>query len=140
MFNLGLFELTLLLVIALVVLGPDKLPEAARTVGKWYALLKNTKDRLQNDLANELHVLETQAAIQEELAKIRQSENELKAQVQSLTQSLQQAAATQTTTPMTGQFFLLSEYDRQKRLPAAPWLPNTQADLFIAQADPTSHL
>ena len=34
MFNVGPEKLILLFVIALVVLGPDKLPDAARTMGK----------------------------------------------------------------------------------------------------------
>jgi sec-independent protein translocase protein TatB len=35
MFNVGTGELVLILLLALIVLGPDKLPEVARQVGRW---------------------------------------------------------------------------------------------------------
>ena len=37
MFDIGFSELLLFGVIALIVLGPEKLPQAARTAGQWYA-------------------------------------------------------------------------------------------------------
>ncbi|RAV24614.1 twin-arginine translocase subunit TatB, partial [Staphylococcus warneri] len=37
MLNVGLSELFLFGIIALLVLGPEKLPQAARFAGKWYA-------------------------------------------------------------------------------------------------------
>ena len=40
MFNIGPMELMVILVIALVVLGPQKLPETARSVGKGMRELK----------------------------------------------------------------------------------------------------
>lgn len=35
MFNIGFSEMLVIGIIALIVVGPDKLPELARTVGKW---------------------------------------------------------------------------------------------------------
>lgn len=84
MFNLGLFEMALFGMIALIVLGPDKLVLSARTLGKWYAKFLHAKERLQKDIINELNLLETQAQIQDELAKIRQSEAKLQAQLHAL--------------------------------------------------------
>ncbi len=42
MFGIGFTELLLVLVVALLVLGPDKLPEVARTVAKAYNELRRT--------------------------------------------------------------------------------------------------
>ena len=36
MLDVGMSELLVFGIIALLVLGPDKLPQAARFVGKWY--------------------------------------------------------------------------------------------------------
>lgn len=150
MFNLGLFEMALFGVIALIVLGPDKLPEAARALGRWYAFFKNAKEKLQSEVINELQLLETQEQIKQELAKLKATENELKSQIQNLQASVEQnrkelfdhqsfsfgslfdePSNTQVAKPMTGQFFLLSDYDKQKRQPNAPLLPNYQADTLL---------
>ena len=40
MLNLGMSELLLFAIIAVVVLGPDKLPTAMRSVLKWYRQIK----------------------------------------------------------------------------------------------------
>ncbi|MFQ5479952.1 MAG: Sec-independent protein translocase protein TatB [Thermodesulfobacteriota bacterium] len=42
MFGIGFTELLLVLVVALLVLGPDKLPEVARTAAKAYNDLRRT--------------------------------------------------------------------------------------------------
>lgn len=144
MFNLGLFEMTLFGVIALVVLGPDKLLQGARALGKWYAIFKNTKDRLQNDIANELHLLETQAEIKKELAKLRDAEAEIQAQMHELQRAVEQNRkellenSSTNTKPLAGQFFLLGEYDKNRRQPRAPFLPNYTADPLLSSTAHTT--
>lgn len=142
MFNLGLFEITLFGVIALVVLGPDKLLVAARTLGKWYAIFLRTKERLQTDVMYELNLLETQRQIQAELAKLKSAEVKIQQQMDVLqgqiTQNHRQIRQALTlddeqNQPMQGRFFLLSAYERQRRLPNAPFLPNYQADKLLSQ-------
>jgi len=50
MFNLTGSEIMFLLVIGLVVLGPEKLPDAIRRVGRLYAELKRMSSGVQTDL------------------------------------------------------------------------------------------
>lgn len=160
MFNLGLFELTLFGVIALIVLGPDKLPQAMRTLGKWYGMILHAKSRLQNDILNELQLAETQEELKKELAKLKLAESEIKAQMQELQGVVNQnrrellrldndEAHTHKTehdtpvqasfnTPMHGTFFLLSDYDKARRLPPAPRLPNTCADPLLTPTYPNT--
>lgn len=160
MFNLGLFELTLFGVIALIVLGPDKLPQAMRTLGKWYGMILHAKSRLQNDILNELQLAETQEELKKELAKLKLAESEMKAQMQELQGVVNQnrrellhfnnneAQANKTehhalaqasfNTPMQGTFFLLGEYDKARRLPPAPRLPNTRADPLLTATQPNT--
>lgn len=54
MFNLSGSELIFLVIIALVVLGPDKLPEAMRKAGKAYADFKKMTTGFQNEMKSVL--------------------------------------------------------------------------------------
>jgi sec-independent protein translocase protein TatB len=48
--NLSFTHLVVVLVVALVVLGPDRLPEAARTMGKWLSELRRMSSGLQAEV------------------------------------------------------------------------------------------
>ncbi|VEG12675.1 Sec-independent protein translocase protein TatB [Moraxella cuniculi] len=154
MANLGFFELLLFGVIALIVLGPEKLPVAARTLGRWYRTFRQASARLQHEISSELQLLETQEMLKKELAQIRQSEADMKAQMDKLQQSINQsnrqatsawreianmADAQSATLPMTNRWFLLGEYDRKHRLPPAPFLPNHTADPLLNKAVAQEH-
>ena len=78
MFDIGFSELLLFGVIALIVLGPEKLPQAARTAGQWYAKIRRTVSTLQSEIEAELDLAETRQQMQKELAKIRQTEADMK--------------------------------------------------------------
>ncbi|MGP9545739.1 Sec-independent protein translocase protein TatB [Psychrobacter sp. AOP7-B1-25] len=78
MFDIGFSELLLFGVIALIVLGPEKLPQAARTAGQWYAKIRRTVSTLQSEIEAELDLAETRQQMQKELAKIRQTETEMR--------------------------------------------------------------
>lgn len=52
MFGIGTGELLLLLVIALLVLGPERMPKLARDVGKTMADLRKTSDELRTEFLN----------------------------------------------------------------------------------------
>ena len=53
MFDIGFSELTLIFVIGLVVLGPERLPKAARTVGYWMGRARSTFNHLRGELERE---------------------------------------------------------------------------------------
>lgn len=157
MFNLGLFELGLFGVIALIILGPEKLIITARTLGKWYGHFRRMSARLQSELVSELELTEVQNALNAQIDEIRASETKLKTQIQQLQTKLYQAeqmartnqneilnhlqggqdAQTDSinlqynTIPLTHQFFLLGDYDKKRRLPPAPFLPNHKADRLL---------
>ena len=52
MFNLGMGEIMIILVIALIFLGPTRLPDVATTLGKAIRQFR----RATNDLSDQLHI------------------------------------------------------------------------------------
>jgi sec-independent protein translocase protein TatB len=58
MFGLGFGEIVIVAILALVLLGPDKLPEAARALGKTLQDLKKATDGLKGQLEAEMYSVE----------------------------------------------------------------------------------
>ncbi len=56
MFGMGGSEILVILVIALIFLGPDKLPEAAKTISKGIRDLKKQSRVLQQTIENDEHI------------------------------------------------------------------------------------
>jgi Tat protein translocase TatB subunit len=56
MFDIGFSEILLIFGLALVVLGPDKLPQVARTIGRWAgrarAMARQFRDQLEAETEN----------------------------------------------------------------------------------------
>lgn len=82
MLNIGMTELFVFAIIALLVLGPEKLPEAVRIVAKWYSKIKRMISNVQHDLDRELRLSELQQQMQEELERIKKLENQMQQQLQ----------------------------------------------------------
>lgn len=54
MFDIGFSELFMILVIALIVIGPDRLPAVARTLGRFIGKAKRSFDSVKQEVQNEL--------------------------------------------------------------------------------------
>lgn len=59
MFGIGMPELLLILAVALIVLGPKKLPELARALGKGMAEFRRATDELKDQFQQMEHLDET---------------------------------------------------------------------------------
>jgi sec-independent protein translocase protein TatB len=71
MFDVGLSELLVIGLVALLVLGPKRLPEVARAAGRWAARLRRFISDVKQDFDRELHNAELS-----ELRKLKQELDE----------------------------------------------------------------
>ena len=91
MLNIGMTELLAFGIISLLVLGPDKLPEAARFAGKWYGKIKRMISSVQNDIDRELRLSELREQMKNEMQRIQELEQKMQAQMHELQQQSQPA-------------------------------------------------
>ena len=54
MFDVGFSELVLIALLALIVLGPKRLPEVARTAGRWMAKIRRFVSDVKQDIDREM--------------------------------------------------------------------------------------
>ena len=91
MFDVGFWELSLIGIVALLVIGPERLPAVARTVGKWVGranrFISNVKDDINKELKNEdlKRILEEQQKLADEYKNAAQ---EMNASIASETESI----------------------------------------------------
>lgn len=69
MFDIGFSELVLVFVIGLIVLGPQRLPVAVKTVVGWIRAIRSLAANVQHELAQELKLQE----LQESLKKVEEA-------------------------------------------------------------------
>lgn len=81
MFDISFAELALVFIIALVVLGPERLPKAARSVGHWMGRARAAFNHLKNELDREV-------VNQEMQDMFRQKADSLRKEVEQMNRSL----------------------------------------------------
>lgn len=58
MFDIGFFELIVIFVLALLVLGPERLPKVARAAGRWLGRARQMARSFQYELEREIDLEE----------------------------------------------------------------------------------
>lgn len=89
MFDIGFWELTLIGVMGLVVLGPERLPVAIRTIKGWVTGVRKFSDAVKTELTEELRIHE----LHDNLKKAEQADmSNLSPEVAESVKSLKEAA------------------------------------------------
>ncbi len=70
MFGLGIPELLVIFVIALIVFGPKKLPELGKSIGRAMSEFKRATDEFQDQVRTEMKEVEKTADIKDEIKQI----------------------------------------------------------------------
>jgi len=63
MFDIGFWELALIGVVALLVVGPDRLPALARTVGLWVGRIRRYVSTVRDDIEREIQADELKSLL-----------------------------------------------------------------------------
>jgi sec-independent protein translocase protein TatB len=78
MFDIGFTEMVIVAVVALIVLGPERLPKVAKQAGEWMGKLRRYVDDVKSDINRQM-----------ELDELRKLQSEVTSAAQSLQDSMQ---------------------------------------------------
>jgi sec-independent protein translocase protein TatB len=92
MLDIGFLELMLIGVVGLLVLGPERLPRAARTAGMWIGKIKRTVSGMQREISAQLEAEELRQKLNEQQKKLDDSLKKAKLDVESIADSPSDAA------------------------------------------------
>ena len=82
MFDIGFSELALICVIALLVLGPERMPQALRTLGLWFGRMRRTFGTMKAEIEREIGMDEIRRQLHNEavLDEIKRLERDVRGQ------------------------------------------------------------
>ncbi|QFI39515.1 Sec-independent protein translocase subunit TatB [Moritella marina ATCC 15381] len=93
MFDIGFWEIVVISVLGLLVLGPERLPVAIKTVSTWVKTIKGAANSVKDELSHELKIQE----MHDNLKKAeQQGMNNISPELQDSIDSLRDAAASVT--------------------------------------------
>jgi sec-independent protein translocase protein TatB len=81
MFDVGFWEILLILVLALVVIGPERLPGAARQAGFWVGKARRYIEGVRTEVEQELDVNEFKRMLRNQEVQINELQQQIKSSV-----------------------------------------------------------
>ena len=84
MFDIGFAELSLIFIIGLVVLGPERLPTVARTLGQWVGRARSTFNHLKNELEREAVTQDMRERMEKQMREMGLDEDSIRDAKESL--------------------------------------------------------
>lgn len=97
MFDIGFFELVLVGLVGLLVLGPERLPGALRQGGLWLGRLKRQFKQIRQDIEREVGADEIRQQLHNEdiMRQLKATDEEIKAMQQRQSQGLNESQSEQ---------------------------------------------
>jgi sec-independent protein translocase protein TatB len=77
MFDIGFWEILLILVMALIVLGPERLPQAARSVGYWVGKARRYVEGVKDQVESEFDTTELKRLLHNQDVQIKELQNKV---------------------------------------------------------------
>jgi sec-independent protein translocase protein TatB len=105
MFDIGFPELLIISIVALLVIGPDKLPATIRTLSLWLGRFRRSFSKIKQEIENEIGADEIKAqlyneSIMEDLEKSRKTLQEVKDKVNGTINEVDSAVSEIKATPV----------------------------------------
>lgn len=88
MFDIGFWEILLISVLALVVLGPERLPKAAKTVGYWVGKARRYIEGVKHEVEQEFDTSELKRILHNQEVQIKELQSKLQDEVDETTSEL----------------------------------------------------
>jgi sec-independent protein translocase protein TatB len=145
MFDIGFSEITLIAVVALVVLGPERLPKTARTLGHLFGRLQRYVNEVKADISREMELDELrklqgemQGAARELQQTVTNAANEMATGVRNVERELNEAGAEALAAAPAGSAAVPEAAAPQSPAPATATLadPSGVAPVAAAQPEP----
>lgn len=108
MFDIGFWEIVLILVLALVVIGPERLPGAARQAGLFVGKARRYIEGVRSEVESELDIGEFKRMLHNQEVQINELQQQLRAGVDDV-QSIVPYASTSNILPKTSSHTLHDE-------------------------------
>ena len=70
--GIGIWEIVLILVVIIIVLGPHRLPEIGRTLGKWFRAIRQAGSDFTQNINKELEESKKQSATTDKTTNTKQ--------------------------------------------------------------------
>ena len=104
MFDIGFPELLLISIVALLVIGPDKLPATIRTMSLWMGRFRRSFSKIKQEIENEIGADEIKAqlhneSVMQDLEKSRKTLQEVKDKVNGTINEVDSSVSEIKTTP-----------------------------------------
>ncbi|RUR36959.1 Sec-independent protein translocase protein TatB [Vreelandella populi] len=93
MLDIGFLELMLIGIVGLLVLGPERLPRAARTTGLWVGKIKRTISGMQREISAQLEAEELRQTLKDQQKSLNNSLKKAKQEVESIAEPSSPAAS-----------------------------------------------
>jgi len=77
MFDIGFWEIFLILILALIIVGPERLPAAARTAGHWFGKARRYVEGVKEEVASEFDVSELKRMMHNQEVQINELQGKL---------------------------------------------------------------
>mgnify|MGYP001407403845 CR=1 FL=1 len=91
MFDIGFPELLMISIVALLVIGPEKLPETIRTASLWIGRIQRSFSNLKHEIENEIGSEEIRTQLHNEsiLQSLEEAKNSMHEASQEITSTIQ---------------------------------------------------